>query len=1076
MINNMEILFSMKGKWTLIFTVLFSIGLWGQSSTALEEQLEQLLINEGIDSARTLLEARLSECKSKGDLKCLSELVYWKGKLELESESVEGIPKAMALANEITSKSTEKRVLYQTYIGLSNLYNEIGNASKAYDVGALALGHAQSLKVDTLLVDINYYMGEYGLRSGNINTFEQHTREANQILRNHPTKNFPLAARVLNYMGALMYLTNKPDSAFHYYRLALDRVETMPDKPENRLYFPAAIKANMVLLKQNQGDYEEALELAKECVVLNNRFLKVNKHPLKYRAERNLSLAYRNLTSLYEQVGDYEKANTIAEIAYKHAKKTFRSNVQEYFSAMSLLAETRISLKEFDGAIKILEEAENSLNSMEGDNYLHKANLYSILGNTFYGKKDYHKAKTYYLLSKKYHEIAQTQELGNDHLFVLINLGLTRAHLNEKTEAQALLENAHNELVSKKMQNSRRGHALVTAMARASFLLGDYENCIKWTHLFLMDAPSSKDAEVYKPEILLLKAKALYQLNSNKGDLDLNPIAMIIEQALTSLEEKRALVVTQQNVGQLIEDNQEIFEFAKQLNLELYQKTEKKGYLEKVLQFHESSIYNRIRTRLNLKSKMSFLNVPQHVQNREIQLKTNLTESVDGFSLVSRFEDWTSFLDSLKVVYPEYYKMRYASLIVPMDQVDEGIPENTTLVRYLFIDDKLYVYVANNRGNKLVPLGYDSILEKIGNMDSVHYNLEEVSDMSYQLYKFLWEPIENDIARKNVIIFPDRELFNLSFELLASKKISTYRELATVGLLAKHNISYNYSLFMLGGNKKVLEFDENFVAFAPEFSTKMKGEYELAISDSLYLDKTYLTLLPQPFNSELVKKISKKFHGPTYLNEDASKQLFSLLAQEHKIIHIATHAESNNVNPELSRLVFAKNVSDSIHINDNYLYTYEIYDKNLSSNLAILTACETGKPSYQPGEGMISLAHAFNYAGSESILTSLWQIDEKSSSEILTSFYQYLSKGKHKDEAIRLAKLDYLTTAQGRTLHPQYWAGLVLMGDTAPIEFEQKRYWIWALVGSILLIAILIFFLKRKPPQERRQLSNKQLN
>ena len=81
--------------------------------------------------------------------------------------------------------------------------------------------------------------------------------------------------------------------------------------------------------------------------------------------------------------------------------------------------------------------------------------------------------------------------------------------------------------------------------------------------------------------------------------------------------------------------------------------------------------------------------------------------------------------------------------------------------------------------------------------------------------------------------------------------------------------------------------------------------------------------------------------------------MFTSEAKEHKIIHIGTHAESNNVSPELSRLIFAKNITDSTSTEDNSLYIYEIYNQNLSSNLAILTACETGKPAYQPGEGMI---------------------------------------------------------------------------------------------------------------------------
>jgi CHAT domain-containing protein len=213
-----------------------------------------------------------------------------------------------------------------------------------------------------------------------------------------------------------------------------------------------------------------------------------------------------------------------------------------------------------------------------------------------------------------------------------------------------------------------------------------------------------------------------------------------------------------------------------------------------------------------------------------------------------------------------------------------------------------------------------------------------------------------------------------------------------------------------------------------------------------------------------VKKFSRKFDGRSFLNEKASKQLFTKNAKEHKIIHIGTHAESNNVSPELSRLVFAKNVGDSLDINDNYLYTYEIYDQNLSSHLAILTACDTGKPTYQPGEGMISLAHAFNYAGSESVLTSLWQIDEKSSNEILERFYGHLSEGKPKHVALRLAKLDYLAHGQGRTLHPQYWAGLVLMGDTSPVELSRPAFWLLWVVAVLTLVFVAMVFLKRKAP------------
>ena len=113
---------------------------------------------------------------------------------------------------------------------------------------------------------------------------------------------------------------------------------------------------------------------------------------------------------------------------------------------------------------------------------------------------------------------------------------------------------------------------------------------------------------------------------------------------------------------------------------------------------------------------------------------------------------------------------------------------------------------------------------------------------------------------------------------------------------------------------------------------------------------------------------------------------------------------------------------------------------------------------------MISLAHAFNYAGSESILTSLWKIDEESSAKIVTLFYDNLAEGMPKDEALRKAKLSYIATAEGRTAAPQYWAGLVLIGDTAPIDLNQGVAWWWYLLAGIIAIVLLILII-----QYRRQ-------
>jgi len=132
------------------------------------------------------------------------------------------------------------------------------------------------------------------------------------------------------------------------------------------------------------------------------------------------------------------------------------------------------------------------------------------------------------------------------------------------------------------------------------------------------------------------------------------------------------------------------------------------------------------------------------------------------------------------------------------------------------------------------------------------------------------------------------------------------------------------------------------------------------------------------------------FGGDAYLLERSTENSFKQFAGNHKIIYIGTHAQSDNLHPEFSRLVFAKSNAGG---EDNYLYLSEIYNCNLNADLAVVTACESGKAGYEDGEGMISLAHAFNYAGSESILTGLWKIDEQTSAVLIEAFYKNLVDG-----------------------------------------------------------------------------------
>jgi CHAT domain-containing protein len=315
------------------------------------------------------------------------------------------------------------------------------------------------------------------------------------------------------------------------------------------------------------------------------------------------------------------------------------------------------------------------------------------------------------------------------------------------------------------------------------------------------------------------------------------------------------------------------------------------------------------------------------------------------------------------------------------------------------------------------------------------------------------------ISNNKVLVIPDGILYNLSFETLTSEKINSFQELAAKSLLAKHTISYQYSLFLLNNATASASPDKNFVAFAPGFSDQIKNDYRLS-RDTFELDKGYLSLLPQPFTISLATKAKDLFNGSIFIYDQSTPASFRNNAGQHKIIHIGTHAEADNLHPEFSRLIFAKNTK--ARDENNSLYLSDIYNCDLSSLLTVLTACETGTPGYEDGEGMISLAHAFSYAGSESIITSLAKVDEQSSAEIMDLFYENLLKGLPKDEALRTAKLTYLSTSEGRLLEPQYWAGLILIGDVSPIKVEQKTFWFWMVIAALIALVAMIVMLSRR--------------
>jgi len=168
---------------------------------------------------------------------------------------------------------------------------------------------------------------------------------------------------------------------------------------------------------------------------------------------------------------------------------------------------------------------------------------------------------------------------------------------------------------------------------------------------------------------------------------------------------------------------------------------------------------------------------------------------------------------------------------------------------------------------------------------------------------------------------------------------------------------------------------------------------------------------------------------------DASKsRVLSGELGQYQIVHFATHGFVNSAHPELSGIVLSL-VNERGDAEDGFLQLHDIYNLKLSADLVVLSACSTGLGKEIKGEGLVGLTRGFMYAGSRSVLASLWKVEDRATAELMGRFYEGLIKdGLPPPAALRAAKEAMWRKRRWRA--PFYWAAFVLQGEyhwsTAP--------------------------------------------
>jgi CHAT domain-containing protein len=157
----------------------------------------------------------------------------------------------------------------------------------------------------------------------------------------------------------------------------------------------------------------------------------------------------------------------------------------------------------------------------------------------------------------------------------------------------------------------------------------------------------------------------------------------------------------------------------------------------------------------------------------------------------------------------------------------------------------------------------------------------------------------------------------------------------------------------------------------------------------------------------------------TLVRREATETAFREAAGAFNVLHIASHGEFNADAPLQSALFLARDPQ-----NDGRLTVAELYGLRLSAELVVLSACETGLGSTLSGDDVVGLSRGFLYAGGNSVVASLWKVDDLATGQLMTRFYENLRQ-LDKREALRQAQLQ----VKGTRPHPFFWAAFQLTGS-----------------------------------------------
>ena len=474
-----------------------------------------------------------------------------------------------------------------------------------------------------------------------------------------------------------------------------------------------------------------------------------------------------------------------------------------------------------------------------------------------------------------------------------------------------------------------------------------------------------------------------------------------------------------------------------------YQKTKNNFWIDKAFLYAERSKNVILKEQSNLKTLAEL-----HPNNKDLQLQKQL---------ISEQETLINQLIRLQITGEnpneiENINSKLATITIELKIYNEKIQKQfkTEIEKELSISD-LYAKIKNDKAqlvyffwgnqsvyqfqisdNKMVwnqinlEAKFTENLKKFihffDDASLINNNIQLFTKTSFELFEAL--QFSNLEKSKNTIIIPDGLLNFVAFDALVTQKTTSKKYSEIPFLVHQNKLAYQTNATFYIKNTPT-EKQNTIVGFFPIF--------ENTNAELLYSKEEAKALLP--------------FKALLFMNEKATKANFLKNSSQYSILHLSTHGTSGSFS-EPATLVF---YDDLMLLNELYAL------QNCHPQLVVLSACETGIGKLQKGEGAMSIARAFQYAGAENILFSLWKINDYASAQLMTNFYEDYAKSNSFFEANYNSKIAYLENSDiaNAKKSPYYWSAFVYYGA---VDSAENNYLYYLFFGGIAIIILFLIY------------------